>query len=73
MGGGGGGGGWFPSDYLVSTQQSYGCFVVLLGLWLLFGCDNSQSHCVKLHNINRCQLIVFEIKSIKGIKIFLRS
>ena len=36
----GGGGGWFPSDYLVSTQQSFGCFVVLLGLWLMLGCDN---------------------------------
>ena len=40
VGGGGGGGGWFPSDYLVSTQQSFVCFVVLLGLWLLLGCDN---------------------------------
>ena len=32
---GGGGGGWFPSDYLVSTQQSFGCFVgvvVVVGL-----------------------------------------
>ena len=35
---------WFPSNYLVSTQQSYDCFVVLLGLWLLLGCDNNCSN-----------------------------
>ena len=35
----GGGGGGIPSDYLVSTQLTV-MVVLLLGLWLLLGCDN---------------------------------
>ena len=60
-----GGGGWWYSQRLLSLNPTTVMVVLLLGLWLLLGCDNDQGRCTGL-----CSCSLEEEFMISGLKVY---